>query len=218
VQSFPSCSPDVVAPPPGASSPPSPPSLTRFALSRDSLTLRSGSTVPLVLIAEDSIGRAIRALEDTTWVSEQPSVASVSTSGVVLGIAPGTTRVAVSAWYRGVNYHVAILVTVQADPSFPTPVPGFSNAVWGTSTGWIPQVLTVAVGDTVRWYAGAFSWAGVRQRNIWLLDEQYAVVDSIPLVNGRAAMAIDRTRRVRFCSGGCWDPPDFGLIVVSPPQ
>ncbi len=67
------------------------PVLTRITLAASSASIVVGSTLQFTATALDQQGRVMNA--SFTWTSEDPSVASVSPSGLVTGVAPGTTTI-----------------------------------------------------------------------------------------------------------------------------
>ncbi|MBY0491456.1 MAG: Ig-like domain-containing protein [Gemmatimonadaceae bacterium] len=75
------------------------------------LTLITGQTVTLTAIPRDSLGRALTG-RLVTWSSCVPSVASISTGGVVTGVSPGAASI--TATSEGVS--ASIPVTVQLPP------------------------------------------------------------------------------------------------------
>ena len=52
----------------------------------------------------------------------------------------------------------------------------------------------------------------VADRQDYLLDMNYAVLDSLYWNNGLITHTFAAPGAYRFCSGGCWDPPEFGII------
>ncbi len=81
--------------------------------------------------------------------------------------------------------------------------------------GWQPSVAHLTAGGTVQWLtAGPRSWSDVPHRMPYLLDKGYTVVDSLDLSTGSATLKLMTAGEYRYCSAGCWDPPDFGILYV----
>src|SRR5271167_3604571 len=80
----------------GSSSSSSSPSLTSIALQPDPASVSVGSTVTLAATAQYSNGTS-SSLTDATWSSSAPTIASVSTSGVVTGLKGGTATITATA-------------------------------------------------------------------------------------------------------------------------
>ena len=99
-------------------------------LSPTSPTVRSGATVALSARALDADGNTV-PVSLLAWSSGNPSVATVSASGLVTAGAPGTARIAVSA--RGVSATATVTVTER-------PV---------ASLAMTPAISAVRVGGTV---------------------------------------------------------------------
>jgi plastocyanin len=91
-----------------------------------------------------------------------------------------------------------------------------SLMIWADlKLGWQPSVANLAAGGTVHWEtAGPLSWSDVPQRMLYFMDEKYTTVDSLDLSTGSARRAFPTPGDYRYCSAGCWDPPDFGIIHV----
>ena len=80
--------------------------------------------------------------------------------------------------------------------------------------GWEPSQAQVKPGGTVQWRIGAIDWAGVPVTHIYLMDEQYGIVDSVDVRTGSATRRFESGGLVTYCSGYCWDAPDWGVIYV----
>ena len=118
--------------------------LTSITVSGGS-TVVAGSTLQLIAAARDQVGKAMTGV--FTWASDATAVATVSTSGLVTGVAAGSANITASA--GGVNGTAAITVTAAA--VFPSNVD--VNAT--TSNTFAPATIDVARNGTVNWiFAG----------------------------------------------------------------
>lgn len=87
---------------------PPPPVLASVTVSLSSTTIEAGQTSTAGATGVDQNGLAV-ALGDVAWSSSSPSVATVNSSGVVVGVSPGETMVIATA--GGVQGRQAIRVT-----------------------------------------------------------------------------------------------------------
>lgn len=118
--------------------------VARIEATPPSLTLTAGETRPVTVRVLDD-GGATLANRRLFWSSQHPQVATVSPSGLVSGVAPGATQVAVSVGGKS----AIIPVTVNARPvSLVRITPASLVMVEGASTTLTAQALDAA-GDTV---------------------------------------------------------------------
>jgi plastocyanin len=187
-----------------------PPVFTTLEVLPSTVTLEEGSTVQLGIVARDQRGVQMSITGPPTFSSSDPAIANVSGSGMVTGVAAGTADILVTKTVAGVTRDAAMKATVRrATPS--------SNLVITADLqrGWQPAVAHLTVGGTVQWLtAGARNWSNVPHRMLYLLDKGYLVVDSLDLSTGSATLKMMTTGEYRYCSAGCWDPPDFGIVYV----
>lgn len=185
------------------------PVLTQLGLNPQSATLAQGAAVQLDLIPLDQSGTRMPAAQfvaATHYESDDPLIASVSRSGLVSGIEPGSTRISAVVTIGGITMTARTYVDVLP--------PAKLVLLTSGSTGWQPSVTHVAIGGAVQWVSGPFSWSGVPNKTVLLMDDYANVIDSVAFEDGLATRRFDKAGRVRYCSGGCWDPPDFGVIYI----
>jgi plastocyanin len=177
------------------------------------VTLDQGSTVQLQIVARDQRGTLIVHSPGTTFSSSDPAIATVSGSGMVTGVAAGTADISVTKTIAGLTRSAAMKATIRQPIP---PIPSASLVITADlQRGWQPAVAHLTVGGTVQWLtAGPRSWSGVPHRMLYLLDAGYAAVDSLDLSTGSATLKLLTAGEYRYCSAGCWDPPDFGIIYV----
>ena len=114
--------------------------LTTITVSGGS-TVIAGSTLQLIAAARDQNGKAMTGV--FTWASDATAVATVSSSGLVTGVAAGSANITASS--GGVNGTAAITVTAAA--VFPSNVD--VNAT--TSNTFTPSTIDIARNGTVNW-------------------------------------------------------------------
>jgi glucose/arabinose dehydrogenase len=129
---------DIVEPPP------QPAPVASVTVTAPATTIQVGETVQLVATAYDALGATLenRAFG---WSPSDPTVASVSTSGLVTAIAPG--EVQINATSEGVTGTIAITITPGTLPPPPPPPagpPGLQEIASGLR---FPLYLTSPPGD-----------------------------------------------------------------------
>ena len=98
----------------------------------DTASIGMGATLPLAVVALDALGGQIPLPAPLLWSSDDPGIATVSLTGEVTGLTPGTTRiVAVAGTVKG-EMRVTVVQTASAvasisiDSVFVALVPGDS--------------------------------------------------------------------------------------------
>lgn len=172
--------------------------------------LEQGSAVQLEIVARDQRGVLIAHSGGVTFSSSDPAIANVSGSGLVIGIAAGTADISVTKTIAGVTRSAGMKATI------PQAIPSASLVITADlRRGWQPSIAHLTVGGTVLWVtAGPRSWSDVPHRMIYLMDRSYAIVDSLDLSTGSATLKMLTKGEYRYCSAGCWDPPDYGIVFV----
>ncbi|HUF29698.1 MAG TPA: Ig-like domain-containing protein [Gemmatimonadaceae bacterium] len=122
-------------------------------LTPDPGTVLVGGTLQLLATAHDPGGAPLPAGGTITFASSDESKATVDGSGLVSGLAAGTTQITAQASRGGVDRtdNAAITVSSQAFPLTASVVAG--NA---TQT-FTPQTVDIAFGGTVTWTFGALA-------------------------------------------------------------
>ena len=180
--------------------------LTTLEVMPSDVWLEPGLTVQLGIVARDQRGVLMADVGGLTFSSSDPAIANVSGSGLVTGIAAGTADILVTKTVAGVTRSAAMKATIrQATPS--------ANLVITADLqrGWQPAVAHLTAGGTVQWVtAGPRSWSDVPHQAVYLLDKGI----SLDLSTGSATLKLLTEGEYRYCSAGCWDPPDFGVVYV----
>jgi plastocyanin len=131
----------------GATPPPTPPPapvFTSVAVTPATPSINVGATSQLSASALDQNGSAIGGLPAATWVSSNASVATVSGSGLVTGVAGGSATITASMVSGGVTKTGTATVTV-------TVVSAGSATVTTPNSTFTPRVLTIVAGTVVTW-------------------------------------------------------------------
>ena len=109
------------------------PSVFTIDVAPDALTLRVGATITLDATVSDLEGRPVHGAE-VEWSSDAPSVASVSSAGVVTALSPGSTSIVA---YIEQSAGFAHLV-VQLDLHLPVPPGAVLRTEIGSPTTLCP--------------------------------------------------------------------------------
>jgi hypothetical protein len=104
--------------------------LDTIVVSPSAPSVAQGSTVQLTATPQDSQGITLTGVT-ITWASQAPSVATVSATGLVSGVAPGTSVVTASAQ----NHTTSVTVTVTPPPGSNT-VSVDGSTTFQTMVGW----------------------------------------------------------------------------------
>jgi hypothetical protein len=81
----------------------------------------------------------------------------------------------------------------------------------GGVSGWQPAYANVKTGGVVEWKSPP-PFSGAVDGPIWIMDLNYGVRDTVLWKDGIAIYTVRTPGIFRFCSGSCWDPPEFGII------
>lgn len=119
-------------------------------LTPDPGTVQVGGTLQMVATAHDPGGAALPAGGTVTFTSSDESKATVNASGLVSGLAEGTTQITAQASRGGVDRSDVAAITVSAQ-TFP-----FAAAVVAgdATTTFTPPSVDIAAGGVVTWTFG----------------------------------------------------------------
>ena len=143
--------------------PPPTPVLTTISLSGGT-TVTVGSTLTLIASPRDQNGNAIAAT--VTWSSDATNVATVTSSGVVTGVAPGSAIITSTA--GSVIAHTTITVTAVPVLTSIT-ISGGSSLVAGTTlqlTATSKDQTGAAIAATVAWSSNTSAIASVNSAGL----------------------------------------------------
>lgn len=184
--------------------------LTTLQVLPSSVTLEQVGTTELQVIARDQRGVLMAPAGTLTFRSSNPAIARVSDSGVITGVAAGTADIFVTKTVSGVTRVVAMQATVRSA----TPVASLSITA-DLVNGWQPSVAHVTLGGTVRWVVTTPRSVGdVPHRMLYVYDRRTRSFDSLDLRAGFATRTFVTPGEYTFCSAGCFDPPDGGVVYV----
>ena len=187
------------------------PGQSRFAsvrLTPATAALVEGDTVRLKAVPVDDMGTEIQVPYTVTYVSHAPSIATISETGLLTAVSGGAADISAAVVIGNTKKRTTRRTYVFSAAS--------PNSIVLTSgkNGWEPTQAQVTPGGTVEWRIVAIDWAGVPVTQIYLMDERYGVVDSVDVRTGSATRRFESPGLVPYCSGACWDPPDWGVIYV----
>ncbi|HEU6450694.1 MAG TPA: Ig-like domain-containing protein [Gemmatimonadaceae bacterium] len=118
-------------------------------------------TVTLTATVTDTLGQKV-ASPGVTWTSDKPTIATVSSSGVVTGVAAGTAKV--TATSSGVSASATVTVTTPPPPppsQDPAPSgPGSLFSTYSASSPHWSHIRTLATDFYYHWTADERTWAG----------------------------------------------------------
>ncbi len=124
----------------------------------DPVTLHVGSTLHLSALATSSNDAITDVTSQATWETQDPSVASVNSIGLVRGVGPGDT--VVTASYAGLTDNVLVTVVpalVLTPPS--ATVPPLDQVAFSASGGQTPYTFALTINDS----GGSLSAGGAYQ-------------------------------------------------------
>lgn len=186
--------------------------LATFTMGPPTVVMSQGDGTRLRPFAWDQYDRPMWIAGLVTFTSTDSTVATVSDSGLVTAVGAGLAEIRANLTLQGVTRIARVEVT-----SLDT-LPRDSVVVTSGDGGWQPSIARVLAGGTVRFSTrGIVNWAGEPHGKIYFLSSDYmTTLDSLVLSSGSVTRKFSAVGEHRYCSGGCWDPPDFGLIRVFP--
>lgn len=94
----------------------------RLSVNTPSTTLTTKDTHQIAATITDAVGTTVAAVNPIDFVSQNPAVASVSSSGLVTAVAPGNTSVFVT-YSPTVGIGFDAEVSIYVSPDYPTAPP-----------------------------------------------------------------------------------------------
>jgi plastocyanin len=170
--------------------------------------LDSGATRQLRVVGLDPRGQEVPTPDAITYASDSAAVASVSSTGLVTALAPGKATISATLTRGGHTLHAE-----RRCASFASPAPG-EVALTLDANGWSPSSVEVTTSETVRWRAAPLGYGGTPHGTLYLLNAESRIIDSLSLAGGTATRRFQTPGTYRYCTGGCWDAPEFGVIHV----
>ncbi len=126
-----------------------PAAFTSLIVSPTSPAIVVGGSVTLVATAKDQFGTTMTGLPAPAFATNAGSVATVSSTGVVTGVAAGSAIITATVTDGGVTHSATATVTVSS--------PASGGAVFTTPNNtYSPATVTIQTGETVTWqFSGA---------------------------------------------------------------
>ncbi|HTA74824.1 MAG TPA: Ig-like domain-containing protein [Gemmatimonadaceae bacterium] len=137
----------------------SPASVASVTVSPATASITAGKTVQLTATLKDSVGNVLGG-RTVTWSSSNPSVATVSSNGVVTGVAAGTATIsAASGGQQGsaqITVNAVVVSSVQVSPGWAnlsarqtlqltaTPLDANGNPMGGVTIAWLSNAPSLA--------------------------------------------------------------------------
>ena len=171
--------------------------LTTLEVSPGRTTLFPGNTTQLTVSAGDQSG--VPMLESfsgewagkATYVSSAPLIATVSGSGLVMGVAPGSAKITAMLTLAGVTRTASVTVTVLNEPQENVIVTANQNGSWS------PTTVAVKSGGTVTWVVPERVQIGTIWLNVW-----DANAEKLEFVDGRATRTFSAPGIFYYGDGG----------------
>ena len=146
--------------------PVAPPTVASITVLPSTATLVQDSLTTIVATARDSAGNALTG-RTITWVSSIPTVASVSTSGLVTALAPGNTGITATS---GSANATAVVTVIQKPVATVTVSPATVSVIVGNPTTLVDTTYDghggVLTGRAVTWASSAPAVASVSQSGV----------------------------------------------------
>ena len=160
------------------------------------------------LTAAALVNGRIPVASRVTYSTSAAAIASVNEEGQVIGVAPGTAVITAKTTIGEKTYADSVTVIVWKPDILGDLV------LTARSGGWEPTPAHVAAGGAVTWVAGHIDAAGTVTTKVYLMNQDYAVIDSLDLTKGPVSRTFQYPGLIRYCSNICWDPPERGVIHV----
>jgi hypothetical protein len=170
--------------------------------------LEEGDTVRVKAVPIDALGSEMQVPYTVTYTSSAPSIARVSETGLLTALSGGAADISAAVVIGSITKGTTRRAYVFA------PVSPETVILTSGTKGWEPSQAQVGPGGSVAWRIGPIDWAGVPVTHIYLMDERYGVIDSVDVRSGSAERRFESRGLIIYCSGSCWDPPDWGVIYV----
>ena len=182
---------------------------TTLILSRDSVSVLEYDQFQLLSELRDQHGKTMILQPTASYSSSVPEVAKVTAGGFVTALVPGRTVITARTTLGQIPLTDSIIVIVSKVTLRTRPV------LDALTNGWSPNVVRILAGDEVEWHAGFIATSGRPVTSVWLWKNQNSLdYDEVNFAGGVARRTFASPGTYTYCSGGCWDPPEFGTIIV----
>ena len=180
--------------------------ITSLDLSPDSIVLDEGGEQQLVTIVRNQAGRPMAYAVPVNYSSTQGLVAMVGAGGFVTAITPGRTVIRVTLVSGEKTFTDSTIVIVRKATIMNELV------LMAVSEGWTPSPGHVAAGGRIEWQPGLISGGVATTVYVW--REEIGFEKTVDLGIGTNSIVLTVSGKYRYCSNACWDPPEFGIIIV----
>jgi len=178
-------------------------------LAPDSLILDEGGEQQLVTIVRNQAGRSMAIAQAIAYSTTSDLTAKVGEGGFVTAITPGRTVIRAKLVVGEKTFADSAVVIVRKATV------ASELVLKAVLEGWTPSPGHVAAGSRIEWQPGVV-WGGgmTTMVYVWKEDEGYGKGQTIDFNTGARTMTLTVPGKYRYCSNACWDPPEFGIIVV----
>ena len=171
----------------------------------------AGSKLQIGVVARDEAGKPMTfdPAHSLSFTSSDPSIATVSPSGLLTTLAAGSVEITAKLTVAGVTKSGRLYGTIF-------PVPALTSIAFSLNRyGWLPGVNAVAVNGLVTWSTEQPTTpSGTRVEWLYISEHGHSISDSVDLRSGKGSYRFAKAGTYDFCAGGCWDPPEGGTIYV----
>ena len=182
---------------------------TKFLLSPDSASVQELDQFQLTSELRDQSNHTMIFQPTATYSSSDTSVAKVTSKGFVTAMAPGRAVITAKTFLAQPALSDSTVVTVYKASLRAHP------AIDALTNGWSPNVVRIRAGDGVEWHSGLIATSGTPVTSVWLWNNADPVnYDEVTFTDGVGRRTFANPGTYTYCSGGCWDPPEFGTIIV----
>jgi hypothetical protein len=181
--------------------------VTGLELSPDSIILDEGGEQQIVAIVRNQSGFSMGFDAPINYSSTSSITAMVGPAGFVTAITPGRTVIRASLVVGEKTFSDSTIVVVRKAAVMNEVV---LKAVF---SGWTPLPAHVVAGGRIEWQPGIVAGGGFTT-TIYVWRDEIGFGESIDIGAGPNSMVLTVPGKYRYCSNACWDPPEFGIIVV----
>lgn len=182
---------------------------TSLTMLADSIYLQEGGETTVTAVVRNQRGFPMLAAPAIAYSTSSASVATVTVSGFVTAVGSGMAVISARATVGQVTLTDSTIVVVRASAVNDHVV------LYAQTNGWEPSPAHVVAGGEVEWQGGLIATSGVPVQTVYLWNAATpSIVDEIDMLPGSAKRTLTVPGTYHYCSNACWDPPEWGIIVV----